>query len=56
LVVDRQGQEVNAVALARGRNNRGEQHGIAEAHHNRAVGEFGQPAGFDGDDAAVGQR
>ena len=56
LVVHRQRQKIDTVALARGRHHRGEQHGVAEAHHNGAVGEFGQLAGFDGDDAAVGQR
>ena len=56
LVIYRQGQKVNPVALARGRYHRGEQHGVAEANHDGTVGEFGQPASFDGDNAAVGQR
>ena len=56
LIINRQRQKINAVALARGRHHRGEQHGIAEANHDGSVGKFGQLAGFDGDNAAVGQR
>ena len=49
LVVDGERQEVDALARVGGRAGGDEDHGVARADDDRAVGLLGEPAGLDGD-------
>ncbi len=55
LVVDGEGHEVDVFAHLFLGADGGEEHGVVHADNGRAVGLFGQLAGFDGDHAAVAE-
>ncbi len=55
-VFNLQGHKINTLSCFLGRDNRGQEHGVAHANLNRSIRLLGQLAGLDGNFPAVRQR